>query len=379
MLLNTPPMGWNTWNTFGENISEQLIIETVDAMVEKGLRDAGYIYVVIDDCWSLKERDENGRLVADPAKFPHGLKHLADYVHSKGMKLGIYGCCGPKTCMAYPGSLDHELEDALFFAENEIDYLKYDYCYHPRTLESWTLYNRMRMALNATGRDIVFSLCSWGQDGTFDWARSVGGDLYRSTGDICDSFDSIKDIFASQWKNYALSGPSCFNDIDMMVVGMNGKGNVGVENGCTPEEYATHFKWWCMVGAPLMLGCDIRTMSDETLKLVTNKELIAINQDPEVRPPIFTNISAEDPGYEMVKHVSNNEYVFSLTNKWDDYNGHTRIYLSDIGFSCRDGYAFKLRDVMTGEELGLFNDIVKVKELAPHATCILRGPLVKVN
>ena len=243
MIVRTPPMGWNTWNTFGENINEALIMETCDAMVEKGLRDAGYQYIVIDDCWSMDERDSEGRLQADPVKFPHGMKYLADYIHSKGMKIGMYSCCGPKTCAGYPGSLDHEFIDAKFFADNEIDYLKYDYCYHPRNLNCSTLYNRMRMALNATGRDIVFSVCNWGDDGLLEWIRAVGGDLYRSTGDIEDSFRSIMDIFNSQINNFALSGPSCFNDMDMLVCGMNNRGNVSA-GGCTFEEYKTHFALW---------------------------------------------------------------------------------------------------------------------------------------
>ena len=140
MLVKTPPMGWNSWNTFGKNINEQLIMETADAMVSTGLRDSGYKYIVIDDCWSLMERDENGDLAPDPEKFPHGIKYLADYIHSKGLKFGMYSCCGPKTCAGYPGSLNHEYQDALFFARNEVDFLKYDWCYHPSTKAS-VLYN----------------------------------------------------------------------------------------------------------------------------------------------------------------------------------------------------------------------------------------------
>lgn len=378
MIVKRPPMGFNTWNTFGENISEELIMEVADAMVERGLRDAGYEYIVIDDCWSSKERDKNGRLAADPEKFPHGIKYLSDYVHSKGLKMGIYSCCGPLTCAGYPGSLDHELEDARFFAQNEIDFLKYDWCYHPRNLAGWTLYNRMRMALNSTGRDILLSLCNWGEDNVTHWARSVGGDMYRSTGDISDNFKSVTDIFNSQRENMCLSGPSCFNDLDMLICGMYGKGNVS-NGGCTDDEYKTHFALWCMMSSPLMIGCDVRNMSDSTLKLLTNRELIAIDQDPEVRPPIITYQGSDESRPVMMKHLANGEYAFSLTNLRDEKNDYVQFWLPDIGLNPTDGYGFELHDTETGEELGVFCDIVTVKGIEPHATKVLRGRLVKMK
>ena len=378
MTVKTPPMGFNTWNTFGQNINEQLIMETADAMVEKGLRDAGYEYVVIDDCWSLKQRDGNGDLVADPEKFPHGLKYLSDYVHSKGLKMGIYSCCGTRTCAGYPGSLDHEYQDALFFARNEIDFLKYDWCYHPRNMAGWTLYNRMRMALNATGRDILFSVCNWGEEDVMGWVRSVGGDMYRSTHDISDNFNIVEGLFNSQKNNMCLSGPSCFNDVDMLVCGMYGNGNVS-NGGCTDIEYATHFALWCMMSAPLMIGCDVRNMSDATLKLLTNRELIAINQDPEVRPPIVTNTNGDEKRHVMMKHLANGEYAFSLTNFDDKRSDYVQFWLPDIGLSPMDGYGFDLHDIETGEKLGPVNDIVTVRGIEAHETKILRGKLVKIK
>ena len=179
-------MGWNSWNTFGENISEELIMGIADAMVEKGLRDAGYEYIVIDDCWSLRERGEDGRLVADPKKFPHGMKYLADYIHSKGMKFGMYSCAGTLTCAGYPSSFDHEYLDAQTFADFGVDFLKYDFCYKPETSDGPLLYYRMGMALKATGREILFSACNWGSDNVWQWIRSTGAHMYRSTGDIVD-------------------------------------------------------------------------------------------------------------------------------------------------------------------------------------------------
>lgn len=377
MTVNTPPMGWNTWNTFGENISEDLIIETCDAMIEKGLRDAGYTYVVIDDCWSCRERDSEGRLRADPEKFPHGIKYLADYVHSKGMKLGIYSCCGPKTCMGYPGSLDHEFIDARFFAENEVDYLKYDWCYHPRIIEGRVFYNRMKMALNASGRDIVFSVCNWGQDGLFDWIRGVGGDLYRSTGDISDNFTSIREIFRSQIDNLPLSGPNCFNDLDMLVCGMNNKGNVSA-GGCSFEEYKTHFALWCMAQSPLMIGCDVRNIDDQTLALLKNPELIAIDQDPAVRPVVFRQWPWMNM-HSYAKHLANGEYAFALVN-FNDEDPQTVSYcFAEIGLPLTGEWGFRLRDCDTGEEFEkIFEDKVSAT-LQPHSARVFRGRPVRIR
>ena len=377
MTVQKPPMGWNTWNTFGENINEQLILETADAMVEKGLKDAGYEYIVIDDCWSQKHRDENGCLVADPIKFPHGLKYLSDYIHSKGLKMGIYSCCGPLTCAGYPGSLDHEYQDAKFFADMGIDFLKYDWCYHPRNMDGWTLYNRMRMALNATGKDILFSVCNWGEEDCLNWIRSVGADMYRSTCDISDNFDIIKTIFFEQKNNFCLSGPSCFNDIDMLVCGMYGKGNVSTTGGCTDIEYSTHFALWCMTSSPLMIGCDIRNMTEETRKLLTNPGLIAINQDPEVRPPMFNHFDEWGP-ISMMKHLANNEYAFSVTNLWDDVSDHCSFKLPEIGLPATGKYGFDLYDAMTGEHVGIFTDLIFIPGLRSHETKVLRGKLVKL-
>ncbi len=374
MIVRTPPMGWNTWNTFGEDISEDLIIETCDAMIEKGLRDAGYEYIVIDDCWSLKERDAEGRLQADPVKFPHGIKYLADYIHSRGMKLGMYSCCGPLTCAGYPGSLDHEFIDAKFFADNEVDYLKYDWCYHPTNLAGSTLYNRMKMALNATGRDIVFSVCNWGEENLLDWIRSVGGDLYRSTGDINDSFRSIREIFDSQVDNFALSGPNCFNDMDMLVCGMNNKGNVSA-GGCTFDEYKTHFCLWCMAQSPLMIGCDVRNVDDDILALLKNRELIAINQDPECRPVIPAPMH-NHPCF--AKHLTNNEYAFSLTN-YDDEESEIFMILADIGLPLTGEWGFKLRDCITGEEIEKIAVDKIHAAVAAHSTRVFRGTLVRLR
>ncbi len=228
MIKNTPPMGWNSWNTFGANINEQLIFDTADKMVETGLLELGYEYLVIDDCWSLKERDETGRLVANPQKFPHGMKAVADYVHSKGLKFGMYSCAGNLTCGGYPGSFEHEFIDAKTFAEWGVDFLKYDYCYHSKIIHGKYLYRRMGLALKNCGRDILFSACTWGADNTAEWIRETGANMWRSTGDILDTWESVRKLTEQQDAILPYGGAGSFNDMDMLVVGMYGKGNVGL-------------------------------------------------------------------------------------------------------------------------------------------------------
>ena len=194
MYVNTPPMGWNTWNTFGAQINEALILESVDAMVSSGLRDAGYQYIVIDDIWALKERDKDGFLVPDPEKFPHGMKYIADYIHSKGLKFGMYSCAGYLTCAGYPASYGYEWQDARTFAAWEVDFLKYDFCFHPTSVRPDILYKRMSLALANCGRDILFSACSWGSEHTRQWIKETGAHMWRSTFDIFDSWESIKNL-----------------------------------------------------------------------------------------------------------------------------------------------------------------------------------------
>ena len=244
MIAQKPPMGWNSWNTFGININESLIFQIADTMVEKGYRDAGYEYLIIDDCWSLKERDASGNLVPDPEKFPNGMKAVADYIHSKGLKFGMYSCAGILTCAGYPSSYDHEFQDAALFAEWEIDYLKYDYCNFPKNADCINRYQTMSMALKATGRDILFAACNWGSEDSWNWMRSIGAHSYRSTGDIFDNFRSFIGIFQSQLEHLSQSGPYCFNDMDMLTVGMYNKGNVAIGKPCTDNEYRMQFSLW---------------------------------------------------------------------------------------------------------------------------------------
>ena len=359
MLVNTPPMGWNTWNTFGDNISDALVRESADAIAKNGLKDAGYHYVVIDDCWSLRTRDpETGRIVPDPEKFPHGMKALADYVHSRGLKFGMYSCAGQRTCADYPGSFDHEYLDARTFAEWGVDFLKYDFCYHPRYIEGELLYRRMGMALRESGRDILFSACNWGSDNVWNWINSTGAHMFRSTGDIIDTPESFRQIMKSQMDKLHASGAQCFNDMDMLTVGMFGKGNVGVK-GCNAADYRSQFALWCLCGVPLMLGCDVRSIDAETLSLVKNEKLIAIDQDAECRQPMFLGVPERDKTVTVFRLLDSGRYALGLFN-FDERDREMSLTFSDVGLNAASGLGFEFDNVL-GEIGGRYAEYVRVK------------------
>ena len=277
-LALTPPMGWNSWNKFACDNNEQTVRATADAMAASGMRDAGYQYVVIDDCWQTS-RDANGFIVADAQKFPSGIKALADYVHSRGLKFGIYSDAGRQTCGGRPASQGHEYQDALTYGRWGVDYLKYDWC-NTGDRNAQEAYAVMADALRQSGRDIVFSMCEWGTAKPWLWAKNIGN-LWRTTGDIFDSFKvkdpkrdwahtlvEIVDLNEPLWP-YA--GPGHWNDADMLEVG-NG--------GMTPAEYRSHFSLWAMMASPLMAGNDIAHMDETTRSILLNKEVIAVDQDP---------------------------------------------------------------------------------------------------
>jgi alpha-galactosidase len=288
MLAATPPMGWNSWNQFGAHIHEDLVKGTAEAFISSGMLDAGYNYVVIDDLWH-GGRDENGRLFPDPVKFPHGIKALADYVHSLGLKFGIYSDAGTKTCAGCPGSRGFEELDAQTFASWDVDYLKYDFCYtEDNRAYAERAYTAMGSALQATGRPIVFSVCEWGHHSPWLWAKKAGGHLWRTTGDICDSWkdgsvtwcSGVESIGFEQQRGLEVyAGPGHWNDPDMLVVGLYGKSKTIPGAGCTDNEYRSHMSLWCLLAAPLMVGCDIRTMNPVTRDILMNREIIALDQD----------------------------------------------------------------------------------------------------
>lgn len=373
MLVNRPPMGFNTWNTFGDKICDSLIRESADAFIRLGLREAGYEYVVIDDCWSLKIRDkETRRIVPDPEKFPSGIKSVADYVHEKGLKIGMYSCAGQRTCADYPGSFDHEFLDARTFAEWGCDYLKYDFCYKPAGIDGQLLYRRMGMALRASGRDILFSACNWGSDDVWSWVRSTGAHMYRSTGDITDMPASYRNIALSQLGRLGTSAPQCFNDVDMLTVGMYGKGLVG-STGCSSADYRSQFALWCMFSAPLMLGCDIRNMDEETLRLVTNPSLIRIDQDDEARPPIAMGDIRNGGAFTLMKHLSDGTYAFGFFN-FDEKEREISATFSDFGLPAAAMYDISMRCVLGEANDDVYREYMRLTVPA-HDCVILLGTL----
>ena len=277
-VARTPPMGWNSWNKFAcKGLNEQVVRATADAIATNGMKDAGYQYVNIDDCWQTG-RDADGNIIVDAEKFPSGLKALADYIHSKGLKFGVYTDVGTKTCAGRPGSIGHEYQDARQYAAWGVDYLKEDWCNTLPGQNAESSYTLMRDALAATGRPIVFSLCEWGSNKPWLWAVPVGN-LWRATGDIQDCWDCKK-----QWGGNGVaqiidlmaglesySGPGHWNDPDMLEVG-NG--------GMTTEEYRAHFSMWALFAAPLLVGTDIANMSADTRSILLNRAVIAVDQDP---------------------------------------------------------------------------------------------------
>ena len=355
-LALTPPMGWNSWNKFACNVSEELIRETADAMVATGMKDAGYEYIVIDDCWQVS-RDSLGFIVADPKRFPSGIKALADYVHAKGLKFGIYSCAGNKTCGGRPAGRGHEYQDALSYAKWGVDYLKYDWC-DTENLNAIGAYTTMRDAMYAAGRPIVFSLCEWGNNKPELWAKEVGH-LWRTTGDIYNCFDCIDDH--GNWKAFGVmqivdkqdglrknAGPGHWNDPDMLEVG----------NGMSLNESRAHFSIWCMLAAPLIAGNDLRSMNAETLTVLSNKEVIGIDQD-SLGIQGFRH-TAKDSVETWLKPLKNGEWAVCLLNRsttprvvaldWKTFSVTDSLSNRTLNTSAKEVY--KLRDLWLKKNVG---------------------------
>lgn len=363
-LAKTPPMGWNSWNKFACNVSEKLIMQMADEMVSSGMQDAGYQYIVIDDCWQV-DRDENGEIVVDKDRFPHGMKYVADYVHSKGLKFGIYSCAGSKTCAGRPGGRGHEFQDARTYASYGVDYLKYDWC-NTTTQDAKSSYTTMRDGLFAAKRPIVFSLCEWGTAKPWEWAKEVGH-LWRTTGDIVDRWDSMINIVDKEKDLAKYAGPGYWNDPDMLEVG-NG--------GMTTEEYRTHFSLWCMLAAPLMAGNDLGNMSPETADILKNAEVIALDQDALGKQGFCYRDNGD---YEIwIKKLANNEKAVCLLNRGDeektvqvDYNV---LLKANDNYWASEPYKlenYKLRDLWEHKEVSLEKSTVFVK-MPPHSVKVYR-------
>ncbi|MGV9626762.1 NPCBM/NEW2 domain-containing protein [Streptomyces sp. NPDC003487] len=305
-LALTPPMGFNNWNSTQcrAEFDEAMVKGIADLFVAKGLKAAGYQYVNLDDCWALPQRDADGKLVPDPARFPGGIKAVADYVHAKGLKLGIYTSAGTKTCsnIGFPGALGHEYSDARQFADWGVDYLKYDNC-NNQGVDAKKRYTTMRDALKATGRPIVFSICEWGENKPWEWAADVGH-LWRTTGDISDSWGSMLAIAKKNLPLAPYAGPGHWNDPDMLEVG-NG--------GMTDTEYRSHFSLWSVMAAPLLIGTDLRKATDTTYEILGNKEVIAVDQDPLGKQG--TVVSSAGGRWVIAKEMKDGSRAVALFNE----------------------------------------------------------------
>jgi alpha-galactosidase len=353
-LAKTPPMGWNSWNTFRLEINEDLVKEVADAFIEKGLKDAGYEFVVIDDGWQI-DRDKEGNIVVNKDKFPSGIKDLADYVHSKGLKFGIYSDAGNLTCAGFPGSRGYEYQDARDYAAWGVDYLKYDWC-HTGNQSAPDSYALMKDALVKAGRPIIFSICEWGINEPWKWGSEIGGNLWRTTFDISPCWDcgELMHVNGRQIENLigftkildqqvglsVYAGPGHWNDPDMLEVG-NGD--------LTYDENVAHFSLWCILSAPLMLGNDIRSMSDEVLEIITNKEVIAVNQDPLGRQGEKVR---DDGDFEVwSKELQDGTRAVALFNR-SDSEAKFGFDWSEIGLP--QNLEFTVRDLWQKKNIGKY-------------------------
>ena len=346
-LAAHPPMGWNSWNHFHDKVDDAAVRAQAEAMVSSGMRDAGYTYINIDDTWE-GERDAKGNIQTN-SKFPD-MKALADFVHSKGLKLGIYSSPGAKTCAKFEGSLGHELQDAQTYAAWGIDYLKYDLCglrdemraaptpeaAHKIMVDS---YIKMRDALRSTGRPIVYSLCQYGNDAVWEWGTSVGGNLWRTTGDITDKYARMAEIGFGQAGLARFAGPGHWNDPDMLEVG-NG--------GMTTEEYRTHMSLWAILAAPLLAGNDLSTMTPETVALLTNRDVIAVDQDAAGKQG--DRVSAEGPIEVWVRPLADGSKAVGIFNRHPSaITAH--VDFQKLGFP----HAVKAKDLWQAKDLGSVN------------------------
>ena len=374
-LAATPPMGWNSWNTFGEKIDETVVRGAADTFVNIGLKDLGYEYVVIDDHWE-GGRDRQGNLIANPKKFPSGMKALADYIHSKGLKFGIYSCAGDKTCGGEVGSNGYEEQDAKVFAGWGVDFLKYDYCNAPEDFEiAMQRYTKMGNALKNTGRPVLFSICEWGPRSPWLWGRKAGGNMWRISFDVGDMWDTPHNVrscigilaaidASANHENHA--GPGGWNDPDMLVVGLSNQGFIK-GGGCSNEEYQTQMSMWCMLASPLMIGCDIRKMDEETKRILSNPEVIAIDQDKLGKQAY--RVARTGSTDVWMKPLSDGSVAIALLNRGES---KTEITVNWKDLNIDPSVSLKIRDLWKHADLGSFKEKFSV-ETAPHATVLLKA------
>jgi alpha-galactosidase len=361
ILAPTPPMGWMTWNYFGTDIYEKDIREMADAMVSSGMSKVGWQYIFIDDGW-VGGRDNRNNIIADPKRFPSGIKAMADYVHAKGLKLGIYSDASPLTCEGYTASLNFEEQDAKTFAAWGVDYLKYDYCNAPEDSATAVIrYKAMADALRNCGRDIVFGVCEWGQRKPWLWAANAGGQLWRTTGDIRDKWMDIDGNYPKSFEHngilntaddnaalYPYAGPGRWNDMDMLLVGLYGKEGPSATKGgvgCNDIEYQTQMSLWCMMASPLAATNDLRKMNDATKNILLNEEIIAINQDElgkQCIPKIKNN------NWDVyVKPLKNGDVAVAILNRSKVAAGYS-LNFAEIDLTDK----YEIRDVWQHKVIG---------------------------
>jgi alpha-galactosidase len=371
-LALTPPMGWNSWNKFGCDVSDELVRGMADAMVKSGMKDAGYQYVVIDDCWQVS-RDSKGNIVADAQRFPQGIKAVADYVHSIGLKFGIYSDAGTMTCQKRPGGLGHEYQDAIIYASWDADYLKYDWCNTLPGQDAPASYANIRDALDASGRPIVLSICEWGTAKPWLWGKEVGGNLWRTTGDIQDRWEGKKnwpggeccsngamDIVDQQVGIESYAGPGHWNDPDMLEVG-NG--------GMTTTEYRSHFSMWAILAAPLIAGNDLRNMTPETRDILTNKEVIAVDQDPLGQEG--RRVWKDGQQEVWAKQMKDGGRALALLNRGPSTQ-EIAVKWEQIGYP--DHLAASVRDLWAHKDLGKFTGRFSAPVQSHEAVVVLVRP-----
>jgi alpha-galactosidase len=372
-LALTPPMGWMSWNMFGRHIDAELIRQTADAMIGSGMQDAGYEYVCIDDFWH-GERDANGTLHANPDRFPHGIAALADYLHERGLKLGLYSDAGTMTCGRQPGSFGFERQDAETFASWGVDYLKYDYCHAPPEREAAVeRYTTMARVLRETDRSIVFAVCEWGVRAPWEWAADAGGHLWRTTGDIADAWTmgesgwmGIVDALDRQDGLHRYAGRG-WHDPDMLLAGLRGSGaessRAPEAGGCTDAEYRSQMSLWAVLGAPLLASCDLRSLDPATLETLTNPEIVAISQDP--LGMAGRRLARVGPLDAWARPLADGAQALALLNRAEEPL-NTTVPLDALGLSG----AGRARDIWAHEDLDLAGGSVALA-IAPHATAVL--------
>jgi alpha-galactosidase len=375
----TPPLGWNSWNCFASAVDDQRVRNAAEAMVTSGLNQHGWSYINIDDCWEIKPGSTDPILMGEPrnssgmintnAKFPD-MRALGDYIHSKGLKMGVYSSPGPLTCAGYVASYNHEVDDARQYASWGIDYLKYDWCSYNQIAKDRSLpelqkpYATMRTALDGVQRDIVYSLCQYGMGNVWEWGEKIGGNSWRTTGDIEDTWESMSSIGFSQAGHEAHAGPGHWNDPDMLVVGHVGWGPALHPSRLTPNEQYTHISLWCLLASPLLIGCDMTQMDDFTLGLLTNDEVLAVSQDPLGKQA--RRVSKEGDLEIWAKEMEDGSCAVGLFNR-GRWKANVTVHWTDLGLKGRH----LVRDLWRQKDLGRF-EVEFSEEIPRHGVVLVR-------